>query len=535
MSQYTRSAFCARLVLSFVFVCAPKVRAHGQEFYFTTIDFPGARQTFAFGVNPGGKIGGSYYDSNNNDTVSRGLVSHGFVDSGGRFTTIDFPGARQTFAFGVNASGQIVGYYYDSNNNSHGFVDSGGRFTTIDFPGAGQTYAFGINASGQIVGGYCESVGQNCHGFLDSGGRFTTIDFPGAAGTSANGINASGQIVGAYSDSNSSYGFLYSGGQFTTIAFPGADATVAFGINASEQIVGYYETLNGTQGFLDSGGQFTTIDFPGGGRDTYAVGINDEEQIVGSSGNTGFLANPCSTTSRNHPAIFYGVRPDGSMETINWSGYAVTGSSFTSAKGSWTVPSVNCRQTPNSYSSFWVGIDGYGQGSSTVEQTGTDSLCNGSSAEYDAWFEFAPNPSHTITSVPVAPGNVISASVHYNGDSLFTTTITNETTGKSYSTPPTTVPGAERSSAEWIAEAPCTPSGGIQPLSDFGIAYFGQDYTNVSGTNDATDSSTSGPIGAFGSNVTKIIMVDPSDKDKAVPSSLTPDGTSFDVVWDREN
>ena len=34
-------------------------------------------------------------------------------------------------------------------------------------------------------------------------------------------------------------------------------------------------------------------------------------------------------------------------DSTNWSGYAVTGSSFTSAKASWTVPSVNCSKTPN--------------------------------------------------------------------------------------------------------------------------------------------------------------------------------------------
>jgi len=237
--------------------------------------------------------------------------------------------------------------------------------------------------------------------------------------------------------------------------------------------------------------------------------------------------------NHTHPMIFHGVRPDGTVESSNWSGYAVTGSSFTVAKGSWVVPSVNCNQTPNSYSAFWVGIDGYA--SDSVEQTGTISQCSGSRAEYYAWYEFYPNPSYEITSVPVSPGNVISASVTFNGGSSFTTTVTNETTGHSYSKT-ANVRGAARSSAEWIAEAPCcTSSGGILPLSDFGTAYFGKDYTSVSSTNYATDSSTSGPISAFGSNVEQIIMTGNSGDDKAVPSPLTSDGTSFDVVWEHEN
>jgi hypothetical protein len=232
------------------------------------------------------------------------------------------------------------------------------------------------------------------------------------------------------------------------------------------------------------------------------------------------------------PMKFHRVRSDGTVESTNWSGYAVTGSSFTVAKGSWTVPAVNCSQTPNTYAAFWVGIDGYN--SSSVEQTGTLAECNGTSAIYYAWYEFYPNPSYEIGSVPVSPGNVISASVTYSG-SEFTTKITNVTTGKSYSKT-ARVRGAERSSAEWIAEAPCcTNSGGILPLADFGTAYFGQDYTGVSATNDATDSSTSGAIGAFGSNVQAIVMINGNtDADEAVPSSLTSDGTSFYVTWESE-
>jgi Peptidase A4 family len=235
---------------------------------------------------------------------------------------------------------------------------------------------------------------------------------------------------------------------------------------------------------------------------------------------------------RQHaPMRWRGLAPDGSVESENWSGYAVTGSSFTVAKGSWTIPTVNCSTTPNTYSSFWVGIDGYS--SSTVEQTGTDSDCDGRTPSYYAWYEFYPAGSVLISSVPVSPGNQMSASVTFSG-SLFTITITNETTGKSYSKS-STVSGAARSSAEWIAEAPCcTRRGGILPLADFGTVDFGQDYTNVSGTNDATDSSISGDIAAYGSAVNSITMVSSRGAQEAVPSALSSDGTSFTVAWKSE-
>ncbi|MFY9676436.1 MAG: G1 family glutamic endopeptidase [Terriglobales bacterium] len=226
-----------------------------------------------------------------------------------------------------------------------------------------------------------------------------------------------------------------------------------------------------------------------------------------------------------------GLATDGSVTSENWSGFAATGSAFTSAKASWIVPTATCSKTPNTYSSFWVGLDGYS--SSTVEQTGTDSDCSGTSARYYAWYEFYPAASTEITSVPVSPGNKMSASVTYSG-STFTVTITNVTTGKSYSKSGR-VSGAQRSSAEWIAEAPCcTRSGGILPLADFGTVDFGSDYTGVSGTNDATDGAISGPISSFGSSVFSITMVSASGADEAVPSALSSDGTSFDVVWKSE-
>ena len=222
---------------------------------------------------------------------------------------------------------------------------------------------------------------------------------------------------------------------------------------------------------------------------------------------------------------------NGSVTSENWSGYAVTGSDFTNAAGSWIVPKVDCTTTPNSYSAFWVGIDGYS--STTVEQTGTISYCSAKTAAYYAWYEFYPEPSFDITSVPVVPGDKISASVTYNG-SEFTTVITNETTGKTF-TKSAKVAGALRSSAEWIAEAPCcTTSGGILPLSDFDIGEFGDDYTDVASTNYATNSSVTGPISDFGSDIEAITMVSSKGTTEAVVTKVSTDGSSFRVGWKSE-
>jgi hypothetical protein len=59
-----------------------------------------------------------------------------------------------------------VGGFVDTSGNTHGFLDIGGIFTTINVPGASVsgTKAIGINDSGQIVGVFFDATGE--HGFI---------------------------------------------------------------------------------------------------------------------------------------------------------------------------------------------------------------------------------------------------------------------------------------------------------------------------------------------------------------------------------
>jgi probable HAF family extracellular repeat protein len=66
------------------------------------------------------------------------------------FTQINVPGAVLTQAGGINNAGEIIGLFQDGLGVQHGFLDSGGSFTTIDGP-VPPTGATGINNTGQIV------------------------------------------------------------------------------------------------------------------------------------------------------------------------------------------------------------------------------------------------------------------------------------------------------------------------------------------------------------------------------------------------
>jgi len=236
---------------------------------------------------------------------------------------------------------------------------------------------------------------------------------------------------------------------------------------------------------------------------------------------------------QNAPMRRAGVAPkvdDGTANSYNWSGYAVTGTAFTDVKGSWIVPKATCTKSPNGWASFWVGIDGFS--SSTVEQTGTLVWCDRTVPHYYTWYEFYPAATTYITTVPSKPGDKMSAEVSYAGGK-FTAKITDETTGKSFSITKA-VSGAERTSAEWIAEAPEAITG-ILNLADFTKASFGDDYTAIKDTNWATDSTVSGPISDFGSTVEKITQIDFTNFIEARPSALSTDGSSFTSTWVEYN
>jgi hypothetical protein len=224
---------------------------------------------------------------------------------------------------------------------------------------------------------------------------------------------------------------------------------------------------------------------------------------------------------------------DGSADSSNWSGYVLLGSTFKWVAGSWIVPAADCTGlTGEKFAGFWVGMDGYN--SPTVEQIGTFTNCARTKPEYYAWYELYPAGSIIIPSVTVKPGDRISAKVvYYDYNEKFALTIKDDTSGKSFVTV-STVSGALRSSAEWIAEAPCcTSSGGILPLTDFGTVTFGQENTGIDYTNYAVDTSTTGPIGSF--PPVNTIEVNKTSTSSSAPTStcstLSNNGTSFSCTW----
>ena len=157
------------------------------------------------------------------------MVSHGFLLEDGKFTAIEFPGATGgTVATGINAAGQVVGFYLNG-SGPHGFSRAAdGTFKSIDLPGAIDSSARGINNRGDITGQYTDGTGVT-RAFLLSDGVLIPIDSPGSVATYGRGVNDRGIVVGNFIDGRGVLHAFMSGNSIATQAgnFPALSGQTA--------------------------------------------------------------------------------------------------------------------------------------------------------------------------------------------------------------------------------------------------------------------------------------------------------------------
>jgi probable HAF family extracellular repeat protein len=166
--------------------------------------------------------------------------------------TLSLPGYDVTTVVGGNAAGQKIGDSFSDLTstgwlNNAGWIYSGGQFTILPYAQSAPT---AINASGQVVGNYFDSSGS--HAFLYSNGHITDLGTLGGAGSGATSLNDQGQVVGwanvagapgAPSYTQPSRAFLYENGQMYDLnnllskGTPPLDLGLAIGINNMGQIL----------------------------------------------------------------------------------------------------------------------------------------------------------------------------------------------------------------------------------------------------------------------------------------------------------
>lgn len=212
------------------------------------------------------------------------------------------------------------------------------------------------------------------------------------------------------------------------------------------------------------------------------------------------VALPAMTSSvaalpTNAPRIGAGKPHGGGAGTTsgwsssNWSGYALSSSTngaYNSITGQWVVPAVQPGHR-STYSSSWIGIDGFNN--SSLIQTGTEQDYSSGSAHYYAWWEILPASETEISpsQYPVQPGDHMSANIQNNGNGTWTMTIADATANWSFTT--TQNYSGPGTSAEWIEEAP-TIGGRVATLANYGQTTFNPGTVNAG--NPALTASDSG-------------------------------------------
>jgi hypothetical protein len=190
-----------------------------------------------------------------------------------------------------------------------------------------------------------------------------------------------------------------------------------------------------------------------------------------------------------------------------WSGIVnnTPNGGYTYVEGQWTVPAVTVDPGVNTYSSAWVGLDGWINSGAELWQAGTAQQidANGNPSYY-AWFQMYPHQrEQRLMNFEVSPGDVITAAVAIqDSDGSFTNAgqipvywLSNETTGMMTgwrewgSVAPGQVAG---DSVEWIMERPTKVAHVPASLANFGgIRFDNMVYLDDAGYQAGIDYSTS--------------------------------------------
>lgn len=255
---------------------------------------------------------------------------------------------------------------------------------------------------------------------------------------------------------------------------------------------------------------------------TTAASGNQYEAVFSNS------QGPSVTTS----AAALGVLTDTTEYSLNWAGYIDSNASFTQVAAQWTVPTVTCGSGVSA-ASQWVGIGG--TNSDTLEQAGTQVLCDNGQANYNAWFEMLGDTSPTVnfgaevalstTNYPVVAGDQFTSNVQYVSG-VWDFNLTDVTQGWSFAKDvPTPTLTPDLTSAEFIVERPDLFSNGkfsFATLADIDTVPFN------SGT--VWTPSTTGSISIGGPSAT--VMIGQTGLAICEPSLLSNGGRSFSVYSD---
>ena len=194
----------------------------------------------------------------------------------------------------------------------------------------------------------------------------------------------------------------------------------------------------------------------------------------------------------------------------NWSGYVLTGATYTGVTGTFNVPSLGSAPT-DAMASQWVGIDGATPDDPSLIQAGVAEQYSASTNTYlvYAWVEELPAPATAIP-LAVVSGDEVTVTIAQISAGQWGILVKDDSTGQQYST--AMAYAGPATSAEWIVEAPTlAATGTIVTLANFAPVTF-------------TQLGVDPVLGAL----TRVVMFQ-NGVPVSVPSDLSPNG--FTVAY----
>jgi probable HAF family extracellular repeat protein len=258
----------------------------------TTLASTGGTNTYAYAINDSGQVAGQ--------SVIPSSISiwawHATTRNGNNMTLLGaLPDTVHSWAQAINSTGVVAGLSITDRYNSHGHatVWNGSTITDLGI----DTYAFGINDTGQVVG--IASDSGVTRATLWNGITATTLGSLGSSGGSsaAYAINNAGVVVGYSCCIDTEYhATVWNGATITDLG-----AGQALAINNTGVVVGvmgaHAALWNGTS-FTDLNSFLDASTVSEGWELNEATGINDNGWIVGYGFNKkigathGFLLTP---------------------------------------------------------------------------------------------------------------------------------------------------------------------------------------------------------------------------------------------------